>query len=389
MMGLGNGRRSMKSPPLIMAALVACVIVLGFNYWLASSRSMELQTRIMELEGRVRRAAAERGAVELKKNEFQGELQKQREQLDRIQSSHSFQMENVNRLHQDEKAILVSNITTGEKLIRDLQAQLKALQSSYGRLQQDIFQFQRNQTSLEKKFSYDLNQCINQMEEVKEQCEERIEEVTRKRNEAVSRDAGGKSNQRQQPPKPQPKLQEVVPAKDQLPQGEGVVPRNQSQTPAPSSEVGDLKLHEQNAESNKSQIASEEHGLGPPEAPVDDTAVGAGRPQQIAQGPAALLAKPEDSRYPARYQLVVQERQEKPHAAEEERNQQQLKDDYDADENEAESERDKQAVLAGKEGYRHVFNDEDQKRGPVNVPNGSEKQRPVLDQAGVHSPQAA
>ncbi|KAH0504861.1 Golgi membrane protein 1 [Microtus ochrogaster] len=104
MMGLGNGRRSMKSPPLIMAALVACVIVLGFNYWLASSRSMELQTRIVELEGRVRRAAAERGAVELKKNEFQGELQKQREQLDRIQSSHSFQMENVHRLHQDEKA---------------------------------------------------------------------------------------------------------------------------------------------------------------------------------------------------------------------------------------------------------------------------------------------
>lgn len=35
-------------------------------------------------------------------------------------------------------------------------AELKALQSSYGRLQQDIFQFQRNQTSLEKKFSYDL-----------------------------------------------------------------------------------------------------------------------------------------------------------------------------------------------------------------------------------------
>ena len=43
MMGLGNGRRSMKSPPLILAALVACVIVLGFNYWIASSRSVELQ----------------------------------------------------------------------------------------------------------------------------------------------------------------------------------------------------------------------------------------------------------------------------------------------------------------------------------------------------------
>lgn len=43
MLGLGNGRRSMKSPPLILAALVACVIVLGFNYWIASSRSVELQ----------------------------------------------------------------------------------------------------------------------------------------------------------------------------------------------------------------------------------------------------------------------------------------------------------------------------------------------------------
>ncbi|XP_026638743.1 Golgi membrane protein 1 isoform X2 [Microtus ochrogaster] len=360
MMGLGNGRRSMKSPPLIMAALVACVIVLGFNYWLASSRSMELQTRVVELEGRVRRAAAERGAVELKKNEFQGELQKQREQLDRIQSSHSFQMENVHRLHQDEKAILVSNITTGEKLIRDLKAQLKALQSSYGRLQQDIFQFQRNQTSLEKKFSYDLSQCINQMKEVKEQCEEQIEEVTRRRNEAaVSRDAGDKNNQHQQPLQPQPKLQEVVPAKDQLPQGEGVVPRNQSQIPVPS-EVRDLKPHEQNEESNKILIVSEEHGLGPPkasvqnQAPMNDTPVGAGKAQQIAQGPAALLAKPEDSQYPERYQLVVQDGQEKQHAAEEEKNQQQLRDDYDADENEAESERDKQAVLVGNDGDRNV-----------------------------------
>lgn len=55
------------------------------------------------MESKVRRAAAERGAVELKKNEFQGELEKQREQIDKIQSLHSFQMENANRAHQEEK----------------------------------------------------------------------------------------------------------------------------------------------------------------------------------------------------------------------------------------------------------------------------------------------
>lgn len=57
----------------------------------------------MDLEGKVRRAAVERGAVEQKKNEFQGELEKQRQQIDKIQSLHSFQMENANRVHQEEK----------------------------------------------------------------------------------------------------------------------------------------------------------------------------------------------------------------------------------------------------------------------------------------------
>lgn len=63
-----------------------------------------------------------------------------------------------------------------------------------------------------------------------------------------------------QPLQPQPKLQEVVPAKDQLPQGEEVVPRNQSQTPAPSSEVRDLKPHENGKHVLQMQAAV--HGLG-------------------------------------------------------------------------------------------------------------------------------
>lgn len=410
MMGLGNGRRSMKSPPLILAALVACVIVLGFNYWIASSRSVELQTRIVELEGRVRRAAAERGAVELKKNEFQGELQKQREQLDRIQSSHSFQLENVNKLHQDEKAVLVNNITTGEKLIRDLQDQLKALQKSYGRLQQDIFQFQKNQTSLEKKFSYDLSQCISQMKEVKEQCEERIEEVVRKRNEAlVSRDAAERDDQRQQALKPQPKLQETVLPKEQTPQKEGDVPRNKSQVPAPSSEVWGLKPHVQKEETNEIQVASEEHGLRPmkasvqEQAAVDGTRVGAEKLDQNIQVPGAQLARPvEDSQFPERDQLVIRGGQEPQRdqlvlrggqepqrAAEEGGDQQNLGDDYNLNENEAEPEREKQAALAGDDRNLSVLNAEAQKRGVIDLPDGGEKRSHILSEVGVHAPQQA
>ncbi|KFR12207.1 Golgi membrane protein 1, partial [Opisthocomus hoazin] len=174
----------MKSPPLLVAALMACIIVLGFNYWIASSRSVDLQSRVMDLEGKVRRAAAERGAVELKKNEFQGELEKQRQQIDKIQSLHSFQMQSANRVHQEEKAVLMNNITGNERQIHSLREHLKELQTEYGKLQMDVYWFQKNQTNLQRKFSYDLSQCINQMKELKEQCEERIGELT-KRGSAV------------------------------------------------------------------------------------------------------------------------------------------------------------------------------------------------------------
>ncbi|XP_032490035.1 Golgi membrane protein 1 isoform X1 [Phocoena sinus] len=405
MMGLGNGRRSMKSPPLVLAALVACIIVLGFNYWIASSRSVDLQTRIVELEGRVRRAAAERGAVEMKKNEFQGELEKQREQLDKIQSSHNFQMESVNKLYQDEKAVLVNNITTSERLIRTLQDQLKALQKNYGRLQQDVLQFQKNQTNLERKFSYDLNQCINQMKEVKEQCEERIEEVTKKGNEAVaSRDLSEQKDQSQQlqaSSEPQPRPQEAGLPQAEVPQARGNMPSNsEPQTPVPSSEVAlDLKKQGEKEGTKEIQVVSKEElqrdGLGLSKEPgreqnaEEDRRVGGkgrGEPGELGQTPqvpAALLASQENQEMesPERDQLVIPDGQEEERDAEEEgRNRQKLgaEDDYNMDENEAESETDKQAALAGNDRNGNVLNAENQKGGTINSLEQREKRNHTL-----------
>ncbi|XP_012495513.1 PREDICTED: Golgi membrane protein 1 [Propithecus coquereli] len=404
MMGLGNGRRSMKSPPLVLAALVACIIVLGFNYWIASSRSVDLQTRIVELEGRVRRAAAERGAVELKKNEFQGELEKQREQLDKIQSSHNFQLESVNKLYQDEKAVLVNNITTGERLIRVLQDQLKTLQRNYGRLQQDVLQFQKNQTNLERKFSYDLSQCINQMKEVKEQCEERIEEVTKKGNEAVaSRDLSEKRDPGQQPQtlsKPQPRPQEAGLPQAEVPQGKrNTAGDGESQMPTPSSEVAlELKSRREKEETNEIQFVSKKEpqrdSLGLPQEPGREQAVedrpvgrrglgGARELSRTPQVPAALLLSQENQETEGleRDQLVIPDGQEEEQdAAEEGRNQQKAggDDDYNMDENEAESETDKQAALAGNDKNLNVFIAEDQKRDAINLFDQREKRNHTL-----------
>lgn len=233
------------------------------------------------------------------------------------------------------------------------------------------------------------------MREVKEQCEERAEEATRKREALVSRGVADTHGQGQEALKPQPKLQEVVPSQEQMSQENGDVPRNKSQIPAPNSEGWGLKPHMQNEETNEIQAANEEHGLQLTKASIQgQTAVGGARVRaekldQHTGEPVALLARPEDSQYPEREQLVVRDGREQPRAAEEGGGQQNVGEEYDLDENEAESEREKQAALAGNDRNINVLNAAAQKRGIINAPDGSEEQNHILNPAGVHIPQQA
>lgn len=132
---------------------------------------MELQNRVMELEGRVRRAAAERGAVEMKKNEYEDMLAKQKKQIDTIQSLHSSQMQNIHSQCNSEKESLVNNITNKDYVIQNLQVKISGLQK---RLEESKLEFKELQESQTKKLSYELTQCGSKIEEVKEQCEERL-----------------------------------------------------------------------------------------------------------------------------------------------------------------------------------------------------------------------
>ncbi|NWQ90429.1 GOLM1 protein, partial [Burhinus bistriatus] len=334
------------------------------------------QGRIMDLEGKVRRAAAERGAVELKKNEFQGELEKQRQQIDKIQSLHSFQMENADRVHQEEKAVLMSNITVNERLIQSLREHLKELQTEYGKLQLDVYWFQKNQTNLQRKFSYDLSQCINQMKELKEQCEERIDELTRKgsdvsqikENKDFSEDSKKKSQVNIQLPAlkqtefKQADLEQQKPSED-VP---NAVPTVRKIDPLQAKEringLADIRKQEPKAEEENlsSQLKDPQDSLKAaagykemlPESekelnPSGDEKHVAG---QDALEPAAEQAASEEIE---REQLVNYDAKQddlppgKADKQEHEALNQDKDVDYNLDENEAESETDKQAALAG------------------------------------------
>ncbi|NWI09660.1 GOLM1 protein, partial [Crypturellus soui] len=374
----------MKSPPLLVAALLACIIVLGFNYWIASSRSVDLQNRVVELEVRVRRAAAERGAVELKKNEFQGELEKQRDQIDKIQSLHSFQMENANKLHQEEKAILMNNITANERLIQTLQEHLKELQTEYGKLQLDVYRFQKNQTNLQRKFSYDLSQCINQMKELKEQCEERINDLTKKGSDVPkdkeNKEASEDSNKNAQVNVQLPTFKQVEfqQAGLEKPKADGDVPRvapTAKRADSPQTKVWLFLLTDDLVAIRKQEPKVEEEILlGELKPPQDLLKASAGPKEVLPEPEKGVRREYEEAKHGAvreaptaraaneeveREQLLNYDAQQDDPRPEKDDKQghevlNQDKDvDYNLDENEAESETDKQAALTGIENNLH------------------------------------
>lgn len=172
--GLGNGRRGGRSPPLMIGALIACILVLGFNYWVSSSRNLELQTKLYELEGQVRRGAAERGVAEMKKNEFQEEIQRQKEQISHIESLYKRQLEGVQNTCSQEKGTLQQNISSSTKTIQELKGQLNLLSDDLGKLQRELQSCKGNINTLNKKLTYDMTHCHSQVLSQKELCDERV-----------------------------------------------------------------------------------------------------------------------------------------------------------------------------------------------------------------------
>lgn len=183
--GLGNGRRGGRSPPLMIGALIACILVLGFNYWVSSSRNLELQTKLYALEGQVRRTAAERGAVEMKKNEFQDEIQRQKDQIVRIENLYKRQLEGVQNTCSQDKGSLQLNISSSTKTTQELKGQLSELNNDLGKLQKELQTCQANLNTLNKKLTYDMTQCNTQILSEKELCDEKLAAVQKKMEKLI------------------------------------------------------------------------------------------------------------------------------------------------------------------------------------------------------------
>ncbi|NXP03649.1 GOLM1 protein, partial [Thinocorus orbignyianus] len=245
---------------------------------------------------------------------------------------------------------------------------LKELQTEYGKLQLDVYWFQKNQTSLQKKFSYDLSQCVSQMKELKEQCEERIDELTKKgsgvpqlqenkdsENSKKKSQVNAEPSAVQQTEFRQADLGQQEPKED-VPKAAPTVKRTDSlQAKERINDPADIGKQEPKAEELKNPQDSLKAAAGDKETlpesenlnPSEDKKPVAG---QDALQPAAGQAESEEVE---REQLVNFDA--KPDDSptgnadkqEHEAPNQDKDVDYNVDENEAESEKDKQAALAG------------------------------------------
>ncbi|XP_066500132.1 Golgi membrane protein 1 [Hoplias malabaricus] len=164
MMGaLVNGRRGGRSPSLLMAALIACVLLLGFNYWVSSSRNVELQAKLLELEEHVRQTSAEREREELGRSEAEKQLRQQAEQINLLKNN-----------HQQQQGNLLLNISSSAKSVQEMKIQMKSLLEELGKVQKDLQFCENNMNTLNKKLTYDMTQCNTQILAAKEECSEKI-----------------------------------------------------------------------------------------------------------------------------------------------------------------------------------------------------------------------
>ncbi|KAL4630113.1 Golgi membrane protein 1 isoform X1 [Arapaima gigas] len=199
---LGNSRRGGRSPPLLIGALIAGIIVLGFNYWVSNSRNVELQTKLYELEGVARRAAADRGAVEKKKNEFEEELRRQGEQITRIEKQNRNQLEAATAVWKEEKEKLLLNISTSTEMMMTIKGQFNALSEQLGKIEKELQSCQEKEISLAKKLTEEQAQCQSEVQAVKNECATKVAAARQEAENMKKKNSSPVPAHPQTPPKP-------------------------------------------------------------------------------------------------------------------------------------------------------------------------------------------
>ncbi|XP_072421436.1 protein GOLM2 isoform X1 [Chiloscyllium punctatum] len=200
-MMFGNSRRGGRLPSLLLLGLLVLMAVLGFNYWLLSSRHGKLQLEVLELQVQVKKTDTAKSRLEKRNSELMGQVDTHRRQLDEKEDECSNlgnqlqTKENLMKKCFEEKAKFQNNITDQLSVIHRLQEQLTELRQEFLRQDDQLQEYRNNSTTLQKKLEYESLQCGQQIRALKEQCDEKLKTLGKVHNQPTKHEDSNKQNQ--------------------------------------------------------------------------------------------------------------------------------------------------------------------------------------------------
>lgn len=197
----GNSRRAGRLPSLLLLGLLVLAAVVAFNYWMVSTRNGRLQLELAELQVQVKKTDTAKSRLEKRNSELMGQVDTHRRRLDEKEDEcHNLgnQLQSRETLMKkciEEKVKFQNNITDQLSFIHRLQEQLTELRQEFIRQDEQLQEYRRNSTSLEKKLEYESLQCGQQISALKEQCEEKIKTLERVRKQTPKWQEDPKQNE--------------------------------------------------------------------------------------------------------------------------------------------------------------------------------------------------
>ncbi|XP_007903503.1 protein GOLM2 isoform X2 [Callorhinchus milii] len=179
-MMFGNSRRGGRVPSFLAVGLLLLIGVLSFNYWVISAKHSSLQQELAELHTQVKKTETAKSRLEKRNSELMGQVDSHRRQIDEKEDefhnlgSQLQTKDNLVKKCLDEKIKHQNNITEQLSLIHRLQEQLAELRQAFMRQEDQLQEYRKNTTSLEKKLEYESLQCGQQISALKEQWEEKF-----------------------------------------------------------------------------------------------------------------------------------------------------------------------------------------------------------------------
>ncbi|CAH2273520.1 Hypothetical predicted protein [Pelobates cultripes] len=172
-MAITFGDYKLKPSHFLLSVLITISVVLGFSYLNETSRSIQLQQRLLILERRLQSIAVDRSNLRRRTDNLQDQLEKQVNEMNKLQKIRDFETEQLSIKCVSEKDNLQETVLSKENIIKELTDHHENLKTQHETLRSEMKQVEKDQSRLLERFSTQSTQCMNVINMMREICDER------------------------------------------------------------------------------------------------------------------------------------------------------------------------------------------------------------------------